>query len=864
MSKLGVHVSAGNRRGFGQFLQYCADAGNPVPVLFAVDQDVWPDILKFSPTTLVIYRHQPKDNQGCGLDGPTDIYKGDPISSARAWMARITGNWRMNRAHYYAPLNEQDPPTLAAFAWLNTFMFECMVVAESAGLKLALYAFSAGNPKTLLDEAGNAIATPEQCWLELVPSLKHAKQNGHILILHEYGFDSPATADAPATTLRASEPHLALRYRAAYRYLHQFGATPKVVIGEASAGVGAKPAWDSITRQQWLADLAWYDAELMRDAAVLGCCAYQAGGDEDLSEMFTAMAGYIGRTPTPAPEADPVVGVVPVPEPPSPIAYARTYYLLHPSQYAEEWLSPALRADRMWTAGASAHDAFIDAPGLTRRQVIAVNPMLWGSNPTLDEWAEEHFAPGYELVLVQAAGPDDVKRAVNEALGETLTEGDKFWVAQPILDIPLRVTSAFDTPRGYANKKHEGTDFDAWDDVAEKKCTVYAAQAGVIDEMRATYPVGANYGRYIVIRHELGEEVYRTWYCHLHSFAPGIAIGKRVECGEPIGVAGSSGTTAIHLHFNVQAIGAGLSGYFIPDVIDPMSVMVVTEPEPTPDPLPNPSFVSGVGVGNPQMLTGREVEAFRIARVGGMKLLTLADPAEMTATIEAARRAVPAATLMARLFYKPDGQHLHRFDAAEFVATVTPGLRAAYAAGVREFEVHNEPNIPDEGMIWNWSSGSEFGAWLLDVLNILRPLYPLARWGYPGLSSNEAFDPVGFWRASRSAALACDWIGAHSYWYREGGTGWGMTSPDGGWHWTRARELFPTKPIVLTEFSNNNTIVDYAAKGAQYKAYYALLARERNMAGAYAFALSWPGQDVNREAWVVNNAVTQIPIALGQ
>jgi len=408
MSKLGVHVSAGNRRGFGQFLQYCADAGNPVPVLFSVDQDVWPDIAAYSPSTLLVYRHQPKDSQGGGLDGPPDIYKGDPIASARVWMARIMGNWRINRAHYYAPLNEQDPPTLEAFSWLNTFTFECMVVAESAGLKLALYAFSAGNPKTLLDADGHVIATPEQCWLELVPSLKHAKQNGHILILHEYGFDSPATADAPATTLRASAPHLALRYRAAYRYLHQFGATPRLVIGEASAGVGAKPSWDAITRQQWLDDLKWYDGELMRDAAVLGCCAYQAGGAEDLSEMFAPLAGYIGRTPTPAPEADPVVGAVPEPEPEPMRQYVRTIHLLPQAcTYSQRFQVDIEAWPRRESVTHSIDDAFINPPQCTARTVhvwsVGAMTEFNGSREVLEAWVEAHYAPLPTLIYREFA-----------------------------------------------------------------------------------------------------------------------------------------------------------------------------------------------------------------------------------------------------------------------------------------------------------------------------------------------------------------------------------------------------------------------------------------------------------------------------
>jgi hypothetical protein len=313
MSKLGVHVASGNRGGFGDFLKQCAEAGSPVPVIFAVDQNVWPDVQQFSPETIVIFRHQPRDADGSGLDAPGGMYHTDPITTARAWMNLLMPKWRLNPAHYYAPINEQDAGILEHYAWLDTFTQECLRVADANGFKLALYAFSSGNPRDdVVGPDGQPIvggSTLEQKWEKLLPSMRYAKANGHILLLHEYGFNSPAVVDdqgrviAPRGTLRASAPNLALRYRRSYRYLFQFNADPPLVISEASAGAGG---FAGMGPDVWLADAKWYDSELMRDRVVLGCCLYQVGGAENIRDIFPALGSYIASTPTPLAASGPL------------------------------------------------------------------------------------------------------------------------------------------------------------------------------------------------------------------------------------------------------------------------------------------------------------------------------------------------------------------------------------------------------------------------------------------------------------------------------------------------------------------------------------------------------------------------------
>jgi hypothetical protein len=311
MSKLGVHVSSGDRRGFGDYLRISAEAGSPVPVIFSVGQDVMPDVLKYSPSTVVIFRAQNDDQGNEWGDGPGSMYTGDPEQAARDWMAAMMPIWARNPAHYYTPLNEQDPATLEGFRWINAFTIECLKIAEANGYKLALHAFSAGNPKTVDNPSIGAPYSRYDAWRELLPSLQLAKANGHILLLHEYGLSF--------ATMRESAPHLALRYRGSYRYLRQHNADPLLVISEASTGVG----FQGNDPQIWLQDVEWYDSELMKDRCVIGCCLYQLGGDENLRDMLPALTDYISvtKTPDPAQQADPVVpgpdctpAGVPVPE----------------------------------------------------------------------------------------------------------------------------------------------------------------------------------------------------------------------------------------------------------------------------------------------------------------------------------------------------------------------------------------------------------------------------------------------------------------------------------------------------------------------------------------------------------------------
>lgn len=58
-----------------------------------------------------------------------------------------------------------------------------------------------------------------------------------------------------------------------------------------------------------------------------------------------------------------------------------------------------------------------------------------------------------------------------------------------------------------------------------------------------------------------------------------------------------------------------------------------------------------------------------------------------------------------------------------------------YNAGARQFELHNEPNLPSEGLGAAWADGAAFGLWLRGLATLIRAQYADAvRLYFPGCS----------------------------------------------------------------------------------------------------------------------------------
>ncbi len=244
--------------------------------------------------------------------------------------------------------------------------------------------------------------------------------------------------------------------------------------------------------------------------------------------------------------------------------------------------------------------------------------------------------------------------------------------------------------------------------------------------------------------------------------------------------------------------------------------------------------------------------AYEIIQKGRIEAVKLLAAADIDGEVVNRLRGLGVKFIMARLF----GKFTERRTVRSFVEEVLPAAERLYAAGVRHFEVHNEPNLHHadgpEGMWVMWRNGREFGDFLLECLGLLRPRLPEALFGWPGLS--PGLDELGadgrplrysstrFLDEGEFAARACDFICLHTYWQEN--------------EYMRSLneireycERFPEKLIIVSEFSNSSPHVEKDEKGRQYAGFYSAARSLPVNLGAlfcYVMSASW---GYTPEAW---------------
>jgi len=275
-SKVGLHIVPGRRTGYGTFLQRLSDAGVTPAVVKAVD-DLSPlhEIKKLMPDAFTVGRLNSIRDPVTGIDYDLQAFKPSDYPSAK--MAAIT-YWHLVLPAWIAHSQYVDAWEMfnefsSDWEWQGQFFIEMMKLAEPAGLKLVLYAFSTGNPPL----------TPEVV-AEITPALRYAMAHGHYLSLHEYG----GVAAGDPDTLQGS--FLALRYRKLYFLLPE-DARPKLIVSEAGQAGGCC----FIGTEAFIEDYAWYDAQLQQDDYVVGVAAWTLGnwGSANFQDALPALADYL-------------------------------------------------------------------------------------------------------------------------------------------------------------------------------------------------------------------------------------------------------------------------------------------------------------------------------------------------------------------------------------------------------------------------------------------------------------------------------------------------------------------------------------------------------------------------------------------
>jgi len=463
MTVLGVHVVQGPRDKYGDFLKQLADAGKHV-VVYALDdpaplreaKEVLGDAAAL--TVLRYDKLRDADGEQQDLQGVNpERFGHDAAAAARHYMDRCLPVWEDHRdaADFFGTTNEWS--NFSPFQ--HAFHAACMDIAEARGFKLALYAFSSGNP-------------PEEFVGEdFVANCRRMKARGHVLSVHEYGL-------VESGRLRDGVPFHAQRVAHLYQaVLAPRAADPDCIVTEFAFGGGL---YDPDT---FLDNVRWYTENVLRRYSfIVGGTIFTLGnwqgGAANFQDKLIDLANYITSLPDAAPD-DPLI------QPP----------FVYPT--------------------------------------VSQPPR-----------AVERTASSFEL-------------------------------GSPVRGIPFRITDPFDTPRPYANGKHEGIDIRCFDFVNNRAVEILAPADGTVVVARRDDTPERDYGNFVILKHRDG---FFSLLAHLASMA--VEAGQTVRRGDVLGVGGKTDADAIHLHLTLLHAD-GLTGYYT----HPLSpVSRVLNPTPFFDP----------------------------------------------------------------------------------------------------------------------------------------------------------------------------------------------------------------------------------------------------------------------------------------
>ena len=251
-----------------------------------------------------------------------------------------------------------------------------------------------------------------------------------------------------------------------------------------------------------------------------------------------------------------------------------------------------------------------------------------------------------------------------------------------------------------------------------------------------------------------------------------------------------------------------------------------------------------------------DYQAIQIARIETLKMMSQTD----VAVYKRVREINPEMEFIVRLYDDRirDGNRVSPQQFVERMAPIIQRLRP----WVVKFEVHNEPNHVDGKEGWGPSDdmARDFNQWYLEVLRRLREVAPWAEFGFPGLAVGDYPHRDRAWlQICRPAIEASDWLGVHCYWQFGN-----MRSRDWGFRFQIYHDMYPDKPIEITEFGDS-TNADYPGTkspeqiAAEYKEYYTLLQKYAYLRSASAFILSSQDRQWEPFAWRLENG-TLLPV----
>ena len=272
-SKLGIHVIRNNSPSIMEFVRQ----SQPAVMKGVDDLGFLAEVRAESPRSIIVGRVD---------DIWIQNYIGTPEEAAREYVNKHIQTYLLNPAiDYWEGWNEPDPgPT--RMHWYARFEQERIKAMAEHGLKSAIGGFPPGVPE--IDE-----------FMMFLPAIDTGIQYGAIMTLHEgdisegnllflYGSPLPGYPAYPDRGL------MSFRYRWFYREVLEPGnmVIPLVVSELEFAG------WDSMSKEDLIGQLAWYDTEARKDGYFIGFTVYTAGAigqwhEFDLNPILPDLTAYV-------------------------------------------------------------------------------------------------------------------------------------------------------------------------------------------------------------------------------------------------------------------------------------------------------------------------------------------------------------------------------------------------------------------------------------------------------------------------------------------------------------------------------------------------------------------------------------------
>jgi len=197
------------------------------------------------------------------------------------------------------------------------------------------------------------------------------------------------------------------------------------------------------------------------------------------------------------------------------------------------------------------------------RNVTAVQaPGVWLNNDALN-----HIRRVYPMVVrvdvIRANTPAELGNVLQQRIQQNDRYGDKispanindrFTLDWPSDARPARITRAFNDVVG--GQKNEGLDI-----YAPPGTVIHAGASGTVSTV-VRQPTSLGYGQYVQISTTISGQTYLTTYARLQNIR--VNMGQAVKAGDVIADSNFDSIKVV-----VQQPGKGLSGYILPDVVDP-------------------------------------------------------------------------------------------------------------------------------------------------------------------------------------------------------------------------------------------------------------------------------------------------------